>query len=283
MIGLLPTGIGHRSHRFKVPLLGRRQLAQHDTGGQVDADQGIFGSAQRQFDILLGVVGRKNDVHVLADVPVALDPRNRGVLIVVFPAIGRVGDESVTFIAQNTHAHCEIVCQRTGKVGLGLNPVVVADQQTGLGLEVLAGRACDQANRAARGVLAVQRALRAAQDFDTLDIVELEQAALDSGQIDIVQVNSHGGIEALQRIGLTDATNERIDTGVGATPLHQVQVGNRALQGVQVIGLQFRQLFSAECADGHRHFLEPLLATLGGHDDFLDGVGTAFLVLPGLC
>ena len=60
-------------------------------------------------------------------------------------------------------------------------------------------------DRAAGAVLAVKRALRAAQHFDLLHVEEVEQRAVDARVVDVVHVHAHARVEGLQRVRLADA------------------------------------------------------------------------------
>ncbi|MEJ2384646.1 MAG: hypothetical protein P8Y54_09630 [Xanthomonadales bacterium] len=177
---------------------------------------------------------------------------------------------------QYAEADGEVVRHRGRDAGPRLQPAVIAHQHARLRLELVARGLRDQPDGAARGVLAVQRALRAAQDLDAFDVVQLEQSALDARHVDVVQVHADGRVERLQRIGLTDAADVGVDTGVGAAALDQVQVGDGALDGIQVVGLQGLEFGPGEGADRHRHFLQGLFAPLGGDDDLLEGGGFLF-------
>ncbi len=90
-------------------------------------------------------------------------------------------------------------------------------------------------DRAADGVLAVEGSLRAAQDLDPPDIVDIEQRALGTGDIDVIDIEADAGVHTPERIGLTDASDKRrhgrrlvatgVDREVGRVRLELGDVG----------------------------------------------------------
>ena len=94
-----------------------------------------------------------------------------------------------------------------------------------LARNVVAGPAGDELDRAADGVLAVERALRAAQDFDPLDVEQVELVAADARQIDVVDIDADGRVERLQRVRLADAADEDVGRVGRAAALDDVEVG----------------------------------------------------------
>jgi len=71
-------------------------------------------------------------------------------------------------------------------------------------------------DRAADRIAAVERALRATQNLDPLDVVDVEHRSLRSVEIDVVDVNADALLEAGDRVLLADAANERREGAVGA-------------------------------------------------------------------
>src|SRR3546814_4784156 len=91
------------------------------------------------------------------------------------------------------------VRQRAGNGGLRLLVVEVADRQFGAPFEIegrLVGRDVD---RARRGVLAVERALRAAQHFDLGDVQDVEGRGGDAAAIDRSEEHT-SELQSLMRI-----------------------------------------------------------------------------------
>src|SRR5690606_14260296 len=125
-------------------------------------------------------------------------------------AVEQIGAVAVAVHARHRHAAAQatvLATQLAADGGLGVELVVVAhrDRTEARGFGGQAAR--DVLDRAADGVLAVQRALRAAQYFDALDVEHVEQRTLRPCDVDIVQVDAHARVHAPQRIGLADAAD----------------------------------------------------------------------------
>src|SRR5690625_3742354 len=131
---------------------------------------------------------------------------------------------------------------RSPQIGIGIDSSVVAHGQ----LDAAAGHVFrvfgDDLDRTTRRVFAVEGALRAAQHLDVVNIKQPQQVAIDARIIDIVNIKPDAGIESLQRIGLADAANEDVDVGRRPAALDNVQVGHRALQAVNLAGLQIIEI-----------------------------------------
>src|SRR5690606_35456330 len=122
--------------------------------------------------------------------------------------VEQVGAVAIAVHAGNRHATAQAAVLATDRAAdprLGVELVVVAhgDRAETGGLGGQAAR--DVLDRATDGVLVVQRALRAAQHLDALDVEHVQQGALRAGDVDIVQVDAHARAHAPQRIGLADA------------------------------------------------------------------------------
>ncbi len=134
-------------------------------------------------------------------------------------------------------------------------------------------RLADVFDGAADGVLAVERALRAAQHFDAADVDQVEQGALGPRVIDVVEVEADAGIDAPQRVGLADAAQEDGEGGRLAAAGVDREIGHRGLDVGKVgRGLVFER-FGGDHGDRHRHFLNVFLAAAGGDGDLF---GPAF-------
>src|SRR5690606_26538523 len=89
------------------------------------------------------------------------------------------------------------VRQRAGDRRLGLLEAEAPDSDLGAALEGegrLVGRDVD---RARRGVLAVERALRTAQDLDLGHVEEVEHRRGDAGVVDVVDIDADALLEAV--------------------------------------------------------------------------------------
>ncbi|MNE43756.1 hypothetical protein D3C80_1379480 [compost metagenome] len=131
----------------------------------------------------------------------------------------------------------------------------------------------DVFDRAADGVAAVKRALRPAQDFDALDVEDVQNRRLRTGDIDIIHIEADARLEAPQRVLLADAADEGDQGRVGAPRRLQRQAGRRTGQFGDVRRALLFQLLGRESRDGDRHVLQGFFATAGGDDHVVDGRG----------
>src|SRR3546814_5533601 len=70
--------------------------------------------------------------------------------------------------------------------------------------------------RSADRVAAIERALRPSQDFDALDVVDVEHRGLGAVQIDVVEIDADALFEARDRVLLADAADEGAERRVRA-------------------------------------------------------------------
>ncbi len=122
-------------------------------------------------------------------------------------------------------------------------------------------------------VLAVQGALRAAQHFDALDVIHVEQGALRTRDVHVVQVDADARLEAPQRVVLSDAADIGVDRAGGRAPGIHFDV--RGVRGhvFQRADVLLQQLIRSECGDRDRDVLQALFAPPGRDGDLLDGAG----------
>ncbi len=92
----------------------------------------------------------------------------------------------------------------------------------------------DVLDGAGDGVLAVQRALRPAQHFDALHIVNIEQRTLRTRDINIIDVNANARFEAPQRIVLSDAADVCVDGAAGGAAAFTLMFGANAVMSSSV-------------------------------------------------
>ena len=136
----------------------------------------------------------------------------------------------------------------------------------------------DQADRAADRVAALERALRAAQDLDPLEVEQVEVRAGQRRIIDVVDIDADAGLEGRVEVELADAADRRADRGTERGAL-LAQHDVRGLVGdldEAVLAARLEQL-AGNGGDRQRRVLQPLLAELGGDEDFL------LAALPGGC
>ena len=157
--------------------------------------------------------------------------------------------------------------------------VVVAHvhRQPRFGMEL--GLGSDQIDHASGGVSPIQSALRPAQHFHTIEIVELllEEAIADERGV----VEGHGHCRIGSRgdgLGPDAANLDRISGKIGLGERHVGDLGNQ----VRTTGnLALGEVLHGECGNRDRHILKPLFALLTRHDDFFDSRTTG--LLDGTC
>ncbi len=135
----------------------------------------------------------------------------------------------------------------------------------------------DDAQRAGLRTGAVQRALRAGQRLDAVDVVDVDvQRALDGGDRLFVQVHAHAG----QRAGVVAVAAAGHAAHVDlreARARGLVRHAGQVLHVVVEVGdVEVLQLFRPQHLDADRHFLQVLHALLRGHRDGVQGGRAAF-------
>jgi hypothetical protein len=116
------------------------------------------------------------------------------------------------------------------------------------------------------GVTSVQRALRAAQNFDSLQIEDVEYRACALGDDHAVQVQTDFGLEGGNGFRVLEATNGDGSASLARHIVHH-HVGCMVSQ-IEVAGdAQLRQCLFAEGGDGDCSFLQRRLTAFRSHDD----------------
>ena len=127
-------------------------------------------------------------------------------------------------------------------------------------------RALD-AEQTANGVATEQRSLRATQDFDAVSVGHLHQRAGVGGEINAIEVNSHGGVERLFDVVQLHATD-----GDGCRAIAQRgvddEVGGQLGHALNVAGIRLLEGSGIQRGDRDGHLLHAFLALLRGDDDF---------------
>ena len=122
-------------------------------------------------------------------------------------------------------------------------------------------------------VLAVKRALRAAQHFDALDVVDVEQGTLRTRDVDVIQIDADAGLEAPQRVVLADAADIGVDRAGGRAPGIHFDVRRVRGDVFERADVLLQQLVGSERGDRDRDVLQALFAPPGRDGDLLDGAG----------
>ena len=131
----------------------------------------------------------------------------------------------------------------------------------------------EQLDRTTDGVLAGQRALRAPQHFDAIQVEQVENRTGQRGVIHVIDIDADARLEGQVEVGLTDAADERDHRRTeGCTVLRQRDVGGLGsnLRDVSLVaGFEHR---GVDSRDGDRGLLQVLCAELRGDNHFLQRV-----------
>ena len=235
---------------------------------------------------ILGVIALDADEAGLA---VAADleahPAAPDILIVVFQTGGEVVAEPTARQPRDRSADANQITDRRrgGNYAFGLVVGAVSRAHFDRGIERQAPR--DVFDRAADRVATIERALRTAQDFDALDIIDIQHGGLRAVEIDIVEIDADALFEARNGVLLADPADEGRQRRIGRTAGFESDVGHALADIGNVERAAPRKLFAADCGNGHRHVDQPLLAPARGDDDDIvvgSGCGLGDFITGGL-
>ncbi|MNJ45879.1 hypothetical protein D3C77_409910 [compost metagenome] len=231
---------------------------------------------RRAGALVLGIVDDQGGVEGRSRLPQQGAAHGQDVLGAHVAAVV-VLDVAVIGLGQDRELARQLILDQ-GALDAGAQLLAAVGAEGGLaaGAEVEGRTARLDADHAADGVAAVERALRPAQDGHAADVEEVLNRADVARQIDPVQLDPDRGLEARFDVGIAQAANiEGAGEGVGADR-RQDHVRHLAVQVQQALDLAVLKRFHAEGADRQGHVLKPLLAALGGDDDVGDGGRRSF-------
>ncbi len=159
---------------------------------------------------------------------------------------------------------------RSGDAGAQLLEAEIAAgglERSAPGLRRFARRDVDGAGR---GVLAEQRALRAAQHFDLLQVDQVELRLAGPAVIDVVDIEADALFQAVIGQGDITAQAANADIGVARVEGQGLDAGHQLFQLVQAKGAAGLDLSGAQRRDGYGDALDVFAAAAGGDHD-LDG------------
>ena len=129
----------------------------------------------------------------------------------------------------------------------------------------------DDAHRAPERVLAEQRALRTAQHLHALDVEQIEDRALGTAVIDVVDVDRHAGLERQRVVAQADAADERRrGRAPPGTERRNHGVRHECVEIECARGAARLQRVARDRGDRERRLLQVLLAEACGNEDFLE-------------
>ena len=252
-------------------------LAIERTLGLADAHEG--GAAA--FGILLAIVARQGEAEILGRLEQQL-AANAQIVLLVDPALaGHIVERAAAAGRGDGDAGGDRVGQRAGNGGLRLLVVEIADRQFGAPLEVegrLVGRDVD---RARRGVLAIERALRTAQHFHLVDVEKVEGRGGDAAVIDIVDIDADALFKAVAGEAERHAKAADVDRSVAGIGGIDLQRRRELLQlhDVEIAGRL--DAVALHHGNGQGHFLRGFLTAAGGDDDHVAARAAGLLVIGG--
>ncbi|HPF25862.1 MAG TPA: hypothetical protein PK159_04645 [Steroidobacteraceae bacterium] len=139
----------------------------------------------------------------------------------------------------------------------------------------------DQLDRAGRRVASVQGALRATQDFEALDVEQIECRAILASYVHVVDVDAHRRIRSEERFRLAYATHEDLGGAASASVWPNLEVWNNLIELSDAPDLLSLKHISGERGNRDGHRLLGLLVTLRRDGDFLETL-QHFLAFGGL-
>lgn len=132
-------------------------------------------------------------------------------------------------------------------------------------LDLVARRPGNDGDRAGGGVATEQRALRALEDLDPLDIVEGQQRGTRTGGIDAVDIDAHRRVGADPEIARRDAADGIARLGRAA--VGHVEARHEGVEIAHVVSGERIDELAVEHLQGNRYVLGGLDPLLGRHDD----------------
>jgi len=250
----------------KVVAAGLEEVAAEHAGGAVQ----MAGVGAEQG---LEVVTLVQELHA------------RGRLVIAFQAVVRaaagVFHPVVTTLVQHRGTRGPALAQRTAHGTFQVHHVVAAVAELGVALEILRRAHRIELDHAGRGVAAEQRALRAAQHFHLVHVVDRVGLQHHVFQHHVVLDDRHGLRGTQVEVDVAQAADVEAREGT-AEGRFDVQAGHAAGQEAHVgaAGAERVELFAADGADRDRHVLDVLALACGGDADRVQGgslLGGAFL------
>ena len=134
------------------------------------------------------------------------------------------------------------------------------------------GLAGDEIDGTGERVAAIERALRATQHLDALEIDHVEHGTLRLAEIHAVQVHADGRVPEERGVVLHAAADGDLGRGGVARRARHGEVRGQIVQRLDVAQTALFHGIRLEGGDGDGHVLQALAALLGGDDDFVDVV-----------
>ena len=125
--------------------------------------------------------------------------------------------------------------------------------------------------------------MRTAQDFDPVDIINVEHGALRTVEIDVVDIDADTGFKTGNRVLLANAANEGGQRRIGATGHFQGDVRRGVGDGDNVQRAHALEIFTGHGRHRKRHVLQRFLAAAGGDGDDVTAFRRTIVLGDGGC
>ncbi len=160
--------------------------------------------------LVFDAVQRELHVEIFVDESTKLGAESGHVLVAHLLAGAQVLAEAVAVEVGDGDASTQraVASERAADRRLEVELAVVPNRHRGVAIDLGRQPARDVFDRTADGVLAVERALWTAQNFDALNVEHVEQGTLRARDVDVVEIEPDTRINTPQRVGLADAANE---------------------------------------------------------------------------
>src|SRR5690606_16929414 len=257
-----------------------------------DVDHGVGGRILIYFTEVPGHGGAKRaaviPAQLAAQVPRIVAALASGVLIagsreqlprIVVAGIAGVGHSLlITFAVEHAERERarETLRDRQLDHAADLHAVVAADGHVAGDAELVAGGAGDDRDCAADRIASKQRALRALQHLDALDVEQVLVRPDRAAEIDPIEVDADRRVDVEREVTRSDAADRRAEHGARSGEGRrgvEGDVRSNARKGRDVADRAFLQRLGVERADCDRYVLHVLGALLRGYDNLLDAAG----------
>ena len=233
---------------------------------------GAVGGVQHARELVhVLVADARQHLGVLARVPQQREAHVLLVLLVDVVAAGEVPDVAVAALHGGGEAHRHVLAERGVVDALDVAAVVIAAGHLDAALGRERGPVGDDVDRAARGVAPEQRALRALEHLDALDVDEGRLGAGAARGVHAIDVDRHGRVGAdgpVVGLHAADAVG-----GLQRLVVVHVHAGREATDVGEVARAELFQRLARIGGDRDRHVHDVLGALLRRDDDLLDHLG----------
>ena len=226
--------------------------------------------AAARIALVLGIVTLDaNEGRLAIAAHFEAQPARPDVLVVVFEPGGEIVAEAPARQPRERATDANEIADRGGSGDHAFRLIVGAVSRANLDRGVLRQSPGDVFYRAADRVAAVERALRAAQHLDPLDVVDVEHRGLRAVEIDIIQIDADALFEARHRILLTDTADEGGERRIGGAAGLERDVGHGLPDIGDVERAPLCQFLAADCRNRDGHIDQPFLTPACGNDDHI--------------